>query len=891
LPKYFLPSGKVVHTENAIPENQLDDFLGSFGDQGKSTDSPSADTSNIPEPKLAASHDSTPKKKGYLDIAGDFLNAHPVLHRLVLGPTDDDMKYYKETAERYAGHPLDDKAGQILGPGFAKIPGLESATDKLANYVTGSDGNLRLAAGALIKGVGGFLETAADPRGLALRGNHPDITTSNVRPDITASAPTPKPKLGLPSAPQDIIDLRRDELNPARFISGEKGVADATKTYKLDTGGGRYPLDAGEVVDIPARLAASHGLNMGEVPKIDISSAERANDSMQRLVNGQPMEMLQRPNKTVKMDNARPKPTIGAFPADKLREANIGSSIPYDASGRPTVPLQPNVREPFRTPEDLNITDSVGPSKAKPIASEVGSGGVGKGTIPKNDIAADNASGQFNLKDAIADWAYRQQGARVRGNILKSKLESSGNTGAEVESAVTEHRKAFEQQATKNLFQKLVDQGLVQAPKNPNSIPKDVSYFKFADPSSPEAKFFRELTDNVKGNLYGDGSPEGLNKVANAFSTTKNFALGSGIPYTPLNMHMYNITRSNIMARGLKNGLGDFFSGVFHPAGDLEAIAKHTDSGLLADLVDHGMGWSEIEGHAAPMGEAANNKISGAIDKAVGMQQKVFEDPLFKIHLPKVKLDFASERVSELLKRGVDKESALTQAAKEANDFYGGINKVLRNKTYSDLARIGALAPDWLESRLNLAYKGALSAVGKADPIYGKALARGMGMRAAGMGATAGLTGYALNQSKRATNSADVPLGKTSTGLNRDLPIYGSSAEGLRIPEEVMNGRDLGEVVSSRMSQPFRATSNIIQNRDSFGNPLRGQDKYGRPISTSRGMMNTAKEAASVIQPPWLVAIEKVLSGEDPEAAIATGLELPLKYNREPKDKNALRIR
>ena len=437
---------------------------------------------------------------------------------------------------------------------------------------------------------------------------------------------------------------------------------------------------------------------------------------------------------------------------------------------------------------------------------------------------------------------------------------------------------AYENEFNRGLRNKeLYDHLLKTKQIKPGEFVKSPDNWTFIGPNSKE---LTSLVSNVMGS-----SPGVINKLANASSWSKNLYFGAGIPKTPLNMHMYNITRSNIRARGVKAGLGDFMSGVFNPEGDLATIRNNRST--VEELVDHGMGMN-IEEHKL-FGEG--EKLLGkALGKITDFQQKMFEDPLFKIHLPAVKIRMATERLNELLKKGISREQALTQAAVESNDFYGGINKVLRNKTYNDLSRMGLLAPDWLESRINLGIKGVKALAGREDPLYAKSTARAAGMLGAGLGAGAIAYG-GLNPSKRPSNATSIHLGKTGSGKNREFPILGTAAEDIRLPIELGssaksgNWEDFSRVLSNRMSRPLQSGLNILLNKDEFGSPLVGHDRYGRPIKGTKAIKNISRQFGQVITPPWTMALYQLLTGQDPEIAISQGLELPVKYNTEPKDK------
>ena len=150
------------------------------------------------------------------------------------------------------------------------------------------------------------------------------------------------------------------------------------------------------------------------------------------------------------------------------------------------------------------------------------------------------------------------------------------------------------------------------------------------------------LTNNYLGN--GNKKVKG---VADVVSTTKNWMLGAGIPNTPFNMHGWNILRSEIMSQGYAKGTKSFFSDALNPKAQMAKIKKN--EGLLKELIEHGMGWGNIEDHTAmarnlnSVEQKATKHLPGA-GKAIELQKKLFEDPLFKLKLPADKLDFAADR-------------------------------------------------------------------------------------------------------------------------------------------------------------------------------------------------------------------------------------------------------
>lgn len=392
------------------------------------------------------------------------------------------------------------------------------------------------------------------------------------------------------------------------------------------------------------------------------------------------------------------------------------------------------------------------------------------------------------------------------------------------------------------------------------------------------------------GNFFGE-SARPAKALGAVGQYTKNLYLGSGIPKTPLNMHYYNTMKSDFYAQGMK-GVQEYLSNTFSPEKDIKYLESKGE--FIKDLIDRGFQHS-IEGHATLLDEASSeggSKLVNLFKKAQDLQTKTFEDPLFKIHLPAKKVKLAENIYNDAIKQGLDKESALRQAATISNDFMGGVNKVLRNKTLKDLAQFGLVAPDWLESRYNLAVKGFKALAGKEHPIYAKALGRKaslLGVEALGNLAS---QGSVTNPSRRSTNITDISLGKTAGGYNREFPMFGTTAEEIRIPAELMAaynsptesvGERLSTLAKGRLSTPLRAGMGLAFNMDPFGKPLYGHTQYGAPMKPSTQLKNIAGTAISPFVPPYIQSAGQILEGGDIERAIMQALEIPLQYNKEPR--------
>ncbi len=830
---------------------------------------------------------------------------------------------------------------KIKGPDLMEIPGV----GKLADIIKEKG----IQSGDYWKGFGGSVASdilkmgasGVDPRA-AIVGKAPEIRPRFGVPDSLQPPPAPRPPLGLPSAP---------------FIAGDAGIADPARTYANNTNVlshdtvAKYGLDLGEGRPLPDVVAGSKakdvkinkllpgdqikvGSDIVKVPpKQDYNiGAISQLDEDGKVIAPQPSaEQVPRNTKIKLRNNLNPegkqiplesKPSV----LDTLPDATEGPQGQVKTNGKP---ISNNAQVDSKSAEGA-VYDWANRREGAAYKANLAKQRFGDLTDPSLVDKYEVGDRTGRLADVEAFLNQRLKEGQDTGIFGKEQarpnyLRHEFNEGSDVQQAAVKNYVGknpsiaktgkfptyAEAEATGKLTRKYttIPEMIASYEKKFHTAQANKAFYDYLNETKqipkggvvsspdtwmnnfqgPNAKLLAEKVGNYQGR-----SPEGLNKLANAFSWTKNLALGSGIPKTPLNMHMYNITRSDIMARGIKEGLGDFVSGVFNPSRDVKTIEQHAD--LIGDLIDHGMGWSNIEDHAA-LGSGGTDATKGVFGKALGkvtdFQTKVFEDPLFQRHLPAVKVRMAAQRVEELTPK-IGREAALKQAATEANDFYGGINKVLRNKTYKDLSRIGLLAPDWLESRLNIGVKGAKALVGKADPLYAKALGRRVGMRVAGAGATAGVTGSLLNPSNKGSNSTNIPAGQTATGKNREVPILGSAAEDIRLPEDIIkslsegNGaKDTAGIVSSRLSMPLRAGANVVLNRDDFGSPLYGKDRYGKDISGTQGVINAGKQVANVVTPPWLTMLYQLLApgkNSDTEANIARGLELPVNYNSEEKD-------
>lgn len=176
---------------------------------------------------------------GLLDFLGglddkrrEFLQNHPIISRLLSGPTAEDQA--KDLLP--SGKPA-----QLVGQEFPKVPGVQSAADALANKIDnpqGEGGTLRGFTAGAIHGVGGLLSTLAPLPVGGVKGNM-DVLESGEQPK--SNEPTPLkyqdaeivPKQGDINLPTD-TPLPKPNL-PNEFAPVDAEVAPEVKNTSIAT--------------------------------------------------------------------------------------------------------------------------------------------------------------------------------------------------------------------------------------------------------------------------------------------------------------------------------------------------------------------------------------------------------------------------------------------------------------------------------------------------------------------------------------------------------------------------------------------------------------------------------------------------------------------------------
>ncbi len=159
-----------------------------------------------------------------------------------------------------------------LGPGFQQIPGVENAAKWLADKIDpplGEGGYLRGFGAGALQGLAGLLSSGGDPRAVGIKPNAPlPQIFEGPLPQVKQVGPRGLLERSNPTGP----DIRS---GGTRFLSGESGVAEAGKSYPMNTGpvnpsmmgegptGTVLDRELGDITRIPADQAARTGLTLG----------------------------------------------------------------------------------------------------------------------------------------------------------------------------------------------------------------------------------------------------------------------------------------------------------------------------------------------------------------------------------------------------------------------------------------------------------------------------------------------------------------------------------------------------------------------------------------------------------------------------------------------------
>jgi hypothetical protein len=382
-----------------------------------------------------------------------------------------------------------------------------------------------------------------------------------------------------------------------------------------------------------------------------------------------------------------------------------------------------------------------------------------------------------------------------------------------------------------------------------------------------------------------------LQKLADVSSGLKRSIMSVGIPGTGISPHGI----SEIARAGLGSDFGkDTPKAIKYAIKPSEAVKslernksqierltggtkENPTSGLLKISAIEGTG--EVDPNAS--------KVWKTVREA---HRSMFEKPLFEKMIPALKVEKALELEAYYKRKGIKPEEALQRATKDANNLFGGLDTEGRSTTTKQIAQVTLFAPDWLESQGRIAKGAAEGLLNPKDP-RGKMYRNIMLNYAAltGVKYAADLAIGSKRNEKDLGHSLDVKVGDTEKNesgktKSRYVRPEGNAGDFIRFPIDVAEAIQndpgkLPQIIESRMAPLARAVSHVVLNRDSFGNPLYGKDKYGKPIDSSKAIGNLMTETIGNVTPAIVKSVLDYSKGKSsPEEIGMKAVGLPVSY-------------
>jgi hypothetical protein len=330
-------------------------------------------------------------------------------------------------------------------------------------------------------------------------------------------------------------------------------------------------------------------------------------------------------------------------------------------------------------------------------------------------------------------------------------------------------------------------------------------------------------------------------------SVMKNLKLGGGL------FHSVNVAGTFI---GQQIASGKLFS---HPQ-DAASVIKATFSD---DAMDDKMSELDKQGMLRASDRLGLEYNKFGVQADIGSTSKLDNIPLLKqIHestfgrqIPMMKLLTLQQKLTDA---GIDPKNMSdediktgTKLAKEINNNYGGINRMIQGLTpgqFKVASRV-LLATDYTEGQLKTLAdafsKGGVDGRLAREAVIGKALLF------AGVATAAGALGGEFKGQTSKQIAGDI-IYKTINpkfqfgGYTVGLPETQLSEFAKPVAESIADAKNgdnasgpLKDFLTARLAALPSEANQLATNRNYEGNPIHGTDYYGRPISTGQTIANT----------------------------------------------------
>lgn len=412
-----------------------------------------------------------------------------------------------------------------------------------------------------------------------------------------------------------------------------------------------------------------------------------------------------------------------------------------------------------------------------------------------------------------------------------------------------------------------------------------------------------------KINTYLKAPNRFLKAWADAAGAAKNSVLSVGIPGTAINPHFFNILPREVLSElSLSPArapleIGRFLTYTLVPKLARNYIEAHLEEAM--PLLRNGMSFStedmslrELDAGTGILGRAG--KGAQAIGK---MLHNTFGGNMFGGLLPATKMNMGLRLQAAYEKSGMASDDAARQAADDVNTVFGGINveSLGRSKDWQNFLRATILAPDYAETNVRLGSRlasGVFKPGSKNFNLYGR-----FAYWLVGAYAVANIVNY-MNTGKwmyqnDPTHSFDIATGQDAKGKTRYFKVFGTGIDFARLPAQFItalvegNGNEAVASIRDRLSTLLGPALSLVSNTDYRGDPIFGNDRYGKPQSGAQQAINFFDNTIGSELPGSISSLTDYAAGRTSTEQLATqSAGLPLSYKSEAPttaDINALK--
>lgn len=394
-----------------------------------------------------------------------------------------------------------------------------------------------------------------------------------------------------------------------------------------------------------------------------------------------------------------------------------------------------------------------------------------------------------------------------------------------------------------------------------------------------------------------------LAKIAKPFAWSKSMALTGGVPNTGLNWHgTVNIPWRAATSTGINQALKTYLYD-FRPSAAEKFLTVNRSKSV--DAVNHGLTlgaegfWAGQGEKLRPTNDLTLTPVKRLVNQGLNAAnhfEKWFADPTFKKIIPAVKLESWDKITQQFIKSGMAEKEAKTSAAQFVNNSYGGLNNPTRNKDLQNISQIFFLAPDWLETKYQLA-KGSLRALKDPTSPVGQKYLKTSAKMAVLLASTnlmrRAITGKDAPTSGRVGNIPIPSLNQSGKRANAEADPFGAAFDTVELPmrmaNEIRKGKSplpvLGRFGRSNLSTGGQYLANQVTGSDMLGRPVYqffgNNSKFGSKVSNNDIVKNAISEIINLWLPQNIQAPIDYATGRisGPEST-AQALELPVRWYR-----------